>query len=44
VVTELRYDDGRTGWKLWCPREAALLGSESAIYEYLALTYAWLQL
>jgi uncharacterized SAM-binding protein YcdF (DUF218 family) len=40
VTPELRYDEGRTGWRRWCPSFAALRGSESAIYEYLALAYA----
>jgi uncharacterized SAM-binding protein YcdF (DUF218 family) len=40
VTPELRYDDGRTGWRRWCPSFAALRGSESATYEYLALVYS----
>jgi uncharacterized SAM-binding protein YcdF (DUF218 family) len=40
VTPELRYDDGRTGWRRWYPSAAALRGSESAIYEYLARGYA----
>jgi uncharacterized SAM-binding protein YcdF (DUF218 family) len=40
VSPELRYDDGRTAWRRWYPSAAALRGSESAIYEYLARGYA----
>jgi uncharacterized SAM-binding protein YcdF (DUF218 family) len=40
VTPELRYDDGRRGWRRWYPSAAALRGSESAIYEYLARCYA----
>jgi uncharacterized SAM-binding protein YcdF (DUF218 family) len=40
VTPELRYDEGRTAWRRWYPSAAALRGSESAIYEYLALGYA----
>lgn len=36
VTPELRYDDGRRGWRRWVPTFAALRGSESALYEYLA--------
>jgi len=36
---DLRYDEGRTGWARWWPSTAALRGSESAMYEYLALLY-----
>jgi uncharacterized SAM-binding protein YcdF (DUF218 family) len=39
VTPELRYDDGRTGWRRWYPSAAALRGSESALYEYLARGY-----
>jgi uncharacterized SAM-binding protein YcdF (DUF218 family) len=39
VPVELRYDEGRTGWRRWCPSFAALRGSESALYEYLAQVY-----
>jgi len=39
VPAELRYDEGRTGWRRWCPSFAALRGSESALYEYLAQLY-----
>ena len=37
VTPDLRYDDGRKGWRRWSPSVAALRGSESAMYEYLAL-------
>jgi uncharacterized SAM-binding protein YcdF (DUF218 family) len=40
VPMELGYDDGRTAWRRWYPSAAALRGSESAIYEYLARGYA----
>jgi uncharacterized SAM-binding protein YcdF (DUF218 family) len=40
VTPELRYDDGRMAWRRWYPSAAALRGSESAIYEYLARCYA----
>ena len=36
ITPELRYDDGRTGWRRWWPSMAALTGSASAMYEYLA--------
>jgi len=36
----LRYDEGATGWRRWRPAAAALRGSESAMYEYLARVYA----
>jgi uncharacterized SAM-binding protein YcdF (DUF218 family) len=39
VTSELRYDEGRTGWRRWYPSFAALRGSESALYEYLAQMY-----
>jgi uncharacterized SAM-binding protein YcdF (DUF218 family) len=39
VTPELRYDDGRTAWRRWYPSAAALRGSESALYEYLARGY-----
>jgi uncharacterized SAM-binding protein YcdF (DUF218 family) len=39
VTPDLRYDEGRTGWTRWWPSTAALRGSESAMYEYLALVY-----
>ena len=43
VTPELRYDDGRMAWRRWYPSAAALRGSESAIYEYLARGYAAVQ-
>jgi uncharacterized SAM-binding protein YcdF (DUF218 family) len=43
VTPELRYDDERTAWRRWYPSAAALRGSESAIYEYLARGYAAVQ-
>jgi len=39
VTPDLRYDEGRTGWRRWWPSTAALRGSESAMYEFLALIY-----
>jgi hypothetical protein len=36
VTPELRYDGGRRGVGRWWPSPAALVGSESAMYEYLA--------
>jgi uncharacterized SAM-binding protein YcdF (DUF218 family) len=39
VPAGLRYDDGCTGWRRWYPTAAALRGSESVIYEYLARIY-----
>ena len=39
IASGLRYDAGRTGWRRWRPSMAALSGSESAMYEYLALAY-----
>jgi hypothetical protein len=39
VTPDLRYDEGRTGWTRWWPSMAALRGSESAMYEYLALVH-----
>jgi hypothetical protein len=39
VTPDLRYDEGRTGWRRWSPSTAALRGSESAMYEFLALIY-----
>jgi hypothetical protein len=39
VTPDLRYDEGRAGWGRWRPSMAALRGSESAMYEYLALVY-----
>jgi uncharacterized SAM-binding protein YcdF (DUF218 family) len=43
VTPELRYDEGRTGWHRWAPSFAALTGSQSALYEYLALIQESLQ-
>jgi uncharacterized SAM-binding protein YcdF (DUF218 family) len=43
VTTELRYDGGRQGWRMWIPSVDALRGSESALYEYLAFAKAWVQ-
>jgi uncharacterized SAM-binding protein YcdF (DUF218 family) len=43
VATALRYDPGEKGWREWRPSAEALRGSEAAIYEYLAVTYAWLR-
>lgn len=40
VTPDLRYDDGRTGWRRWYPSASALRGSESAMYEYLARIHA----
>jgi uncharacterized SAM-binding protein YcdF (DUF218 family) len=39
VTTDLRYDTGQEGWRLWRPSIDALRGSESAMYEYLAVAY-----
>jgi uncharacterized SAM-binding protein YcdF (DUF218 family) len=36
ITPELRYDDGRRGWRRWVPSMAALTGSTSAMYEYMA--------
>ncbi|MBS1817551.1 MAG: YdcF family protein [Acidobacteria bacterium] len=36
TTPELRYDEGRTGWRRWWPSMAALTGSASAVYELLA--------
>lgn len=43
VAAEPRYDNGHAGWRRWRPSRDALRGSESAIYEYMALifAYAW---
>lgn len=39
----LRYDAGEeAGWRNWVPSVSALRGSESALYEYLAVGYAWI--
>ena len=40
VTPGLRYDEGRTGWRRWWPSLAALTGSHSALYEYLAVIYS----
>lgn len=40
VTPELRYDEGRSGWRRWWPSMAALTGSASAMYELLARVYA----
>jgi uncharacterized SAM-binding protein YcdF (DUF218 family) len=42
VADELRYAPVATGWRRWLPSSEALRGSESAMYEYLALVYYWL--
>jgi uncharacterized SAM-binding protein YcdF (DUF218 family) len=36
ITPELRYDEGREGWRRWWPSMSALTGSSSAMYEYLA--------
>lgn len=36
VTPELLYDDGRTGVGRWLPSMSSLIGSSSAMYEYLA--------
>lgn len=36
VTPELLYDDGRTGAGRWLPSMSSLIGSSSAMYEYLA--------
>lgn len=41
VASDLRYGSPRSGWRRWRPSLDALRGSESAIYEYLALVYYW---
>jgi uncharacterized SAM-binding protein YcdF (DUF218 family) len=43
IASALRYDRGQTGWRRWRPSADALRGSESAMYEYLALARAWRQ-
>ena len=43
VTPELRYDEGQTGWRRWWPNRAALIGSESALYEALAHVYCALK-
>jgi uncharacterized SAM-binding protein YcdF (DUF218 family) len=42
VTPDLRYDKGRVGWSRWRPSLVALNGSESAVYEYMALAYLML--
>jgi len=42
ITTELRYDQGQEGWRQWRPSVDALRGSESAMYEYLAVARLWL--
>jgi uncharacterized SAM-binding protein YcdF (DUF218 family) len=39
VTPGLRYDEGRSGWRRWWPSGAALIGSQSALYEGLAHVY-----
>lgn len=39
VASALRYDEGQTGWRRWYPSTAALRGSETVMYEYLARSY-----
>jgi uncharacterized SAM-binding protein YcdF (DUF218 family) len=39
VASKLRYDNHVTGWRRWRPSMAALAGSESAMYEWMALAY-----
>jgi uncharacterized SAM-binding protein YcdF (DUF218 family) len=41
VAAELRYDQALSGWQRWWPTMDAIRGSESAMYEYLALIDAW---
>lgn len=38
VTPDLLYDEGRTGLGRWLPSMTALIGSSSAMYEYLANT------
>jgi uncharacterized SAM-binding protein YcdF (DUF218 family) len=40
VTPELRYDEGRTGWRRWVPSASALRGSETVMYECLAQAHA----
>jgi uncharacterized SAM-binding protein YcdF (DUF218 family) len=40
VTPDLRYDEGRTRAGRFLPSAAALRGSESAMYEYIALVHA----
>jgi uncharacterized SAM-binding protein YcdF (DUF218 family) len=43
VTPELRYDGGHIGWRRWWPSGAALIGSQSALYEALAQVYSALK-
>jgi uncharacterized SAM-binding protein YcdF (DUF218 family) len=43
VAADLRYDRGQEGWRRWRPSLEALRGSESAMYELLAIVYTWLR-
>lgn len=43
MADTLRYDSEAGGWRNWLPTIAALRGSESAAYEYLAVAYDWLR-
>ena len=43
VASKLRYGNGASGWRRWRPSVAALAGSESAMYECLALAYTWMR-
>ena len=43
VTPELRYDEGRSGWRRWWPSGGALIGSQSALYETLAHVYSALK-
>ena len=39
----LRYDGGVSGWRQWIPSVDAIRGSESAIYELMALPLEWVR-
>jgi uncharacterized SAM-binding protein YcdF (DUF218 family) len=41
VADELRYDEGGAGWQVIVPTTGALVGSASAVYEYIAVAHAW---